>query len=190
LAFNGFPEVLQQMEAVSNLSRLWRALARSLGIETSAIAADDLDLRMPLEPLGRGSGHAIGQQLHHLTTLQVDDDRPEIRAFPGSPFIDAGDTDQGTVGLASGAFLQAPQDCGMAHRHAEPAHQSLGRSSTYTVTKQADDLGQSGGPPCIGGGKPRKPLGEDLAIALVVPAPPAGRPRLDLHWRPLSGQIA
>ena len=189
LSFHGFPKVLQQVEAIRDLSRLWRTLACGVGIKTSPIAADNLDLRMLLEPVSRGSGRAIRQQLHPLTTLQVHDDRPEIRAFPPSPFIDAGDTDQGRVGLRSNAFLHAPQDRGVAHRHAEPAHQSLGGSPTRAVAKQLDDSGQPAGLACVWGCEPCKSLGEDPAIAAIVPASPAGQPRLDIHRPPLSGKI-
>jgi hypothetical protein len=73
LPLHGFLEVLQQVKAVSDLSRLRRALARGVRIEASAIAADDLDFRMPLEPVCRGPGRAIRQQFHHLATLQVDE---------------------------------------------------------------------------------------------------------------------
>ena len=176
------------METVSDLSRLRRALARCVGIKTGAISADNLDFRMPLEPVSRGGGRAIRQQIHHLTTLQVDDDRPEIRALPPSPFIDAGHIDHGTVGLCC-AFLDALKDRGVAHRHAEPGHQSLRGSPTHTVAKQPDDLGQPGGPACVWRGEPRKPLGENSAIASILPASPAGQPRPDFHRRPLSGKI-
>jgi hypothetical protein len=81
LPFNGLPQVLQQMKAIRDLSRLRRALARGIRIETRAITADNFDFRMPLEPVSRGSGRAIRQQLHH-PTLQIDDDCPESRALP------------------------------------------------------------------------------------------------------------
>ena len=177
------------MKAVSDLSRLRRTLARGVRIKTSAIAADDLDFRMPLEPVSRSAGRAIRQQLHHLTTLQVDDDRPESHAFPPSPFIDAGDTDHATGWLRSHALLYAAQDRGVAHWHAEPSHQSLGGSATHAVAKQPDDPGQPGGPACKRGCKRRKPLGENSAIALIIPTSPAGQPRLDIHPPPLSGKI-
>jgi hypothetical protein len=123
------------VKAVSDLSRLRRTLTHGVRIKTSAIAADDLDFRMPPEPVSRGAGRAIRQQLHHLTTLQVDDDRPESHSFPPSPFIDAGDTGHGTVWLHSRAPLHAAQDRGVAHWHAKPGHQSLRGSATHAVAK-------------------------------------------------------
>jgi hypothetical protein len=37
---------LQEMEAIGDLPRLWRALSCALRIQTAAVAADDFDLRM------------------------------------------------------------------------------------------------------------------------------------------------
>jgi hypothetical protein len=178
------------VKTVSDLSRLRRALARGVCIKSSAIAADDLDFRMLLEPVSRGPGRAIRQQFHHLATLQVDDDRPESHTFPPSPFIDAGDTDNGTVGRRSRALLYAAQDRGVTHWHAKPGQQSLGGSATYAVAKQLDDPGQPGGPACKWDCKRRKPLGENPALAVIVPTSPAGQPRLDVHRPPLSRKIA
>jgi hypothetical protein len=48
LRLNGLAQILHDMKAVSDLPRLRRALA---------IAADDLDVGMPLEPV---RGHACG----------------------------------------------------------------------------------------------------------------------------------
>ena len=188
LPFDGFPEVLQQVEAISDLSRLRRALPRGVRIKTSAITADNFDFRMPPEPVRRGGSGAICQQINYLTTLQIDDDGPVVRAFPPGPPIDAGDTHHGAIGLGSAAILYAPQDRGVAHGHAEPAHQSLGWSTTDAVAEQSDDPGQAGGPACERGGQPRMPLGEDPTIALVVSAPPARQPRLYGNGFPWAGR--
>ena len=177
------------MKAIRDLSRLRRALTRGIRIETRAITADNFDFRMPLEPVSRGSGRAIRQQLHHLTTLQIDDDRPESRALPPGPFIDAHDPDHGPVGLGCNAFLHTPQDRGIADWHAETGHQSFRRSPTRAVAKQLDDSGQPGRPAGERGCKPRKPLGKNPAVALLVPASPAGRLCLDNHRLALSRQV-
>ncbi len=97
------------MEAISDLSRLRCALTRSVRIRTSAIAADNLDSKVSLEPVRHGGSRAIRQQVHHLTTLQVHDDGPVIHAFPPSPLVDADDTHHGTIGLASAAILDTPR---------------------------------------------------------------------------------
>ena len=56
-----------------------------LRIKASTIPADNLDFRMRLEPVRHGSGRAIRQQIHHLTTLQIDDDRPESSCPSAKP---------------------------------------------------------------------------------------------------------
>src|ERR1700723_3875588 len=89
LSLNGLAEVLQQMKTISDLPRLRRALTRGLPIEASTIAADHLHVRVSLEPTGRGRRRTIHQHVHHLTTLQVNDDRPVVGALPPRPVIDA-----------------------------------------------------------------------------------------------------
>src|SRR4051812_35450588 len=87
------------------------------------------------------------------------------------------------------AILHIPQDRGVAHCHAEPAHQSLGWSTTRAVAEQFDDPGQAGGPACERGGQPGMALGEDPTLAPIVPAPPARQLRLYGNWRPLGREI-
>ena len=48
LPLDGFPKVLDQVKAISDLACLWRALTRSVSVKASTIPADDLDFRMPL----------------------------------------------------------------------------------------------------------------------------------------------
>ena len=57
LRLDGFAQILQDMKAVGDLPCLRRALVCALGERTAAIAADNLDARMPLEPV---RGHACG----------------------------------------------------------------------------------------------------------------------------------
>ena len=71
LPFDGFPEVFQQVEAIGNLSCLRCALARGIRIKTGAVATDHLYFRMRPEPVRRGRGRAIRQQIDDLTTLQI-----------------------------------------------------------------------------------------------------------------------
>ena len=54
---NGLAQVLHDMKTVGDLSRLRRAFLRPLGERPAAIAADNLDARMPLEPV---RSHACG----------------------------------------------------------------------------------------------------------------------------------
>jgi hypothetical protein len=47
------PQVLYEMEPISQLARLRRTLANSLRVEPASISAHDLDRRVPLQPLRR-----------------------------------------------------------------------------------------------------------------------------------------
>jgi hypothetical protein len=105
LPLDGFPEVLEQVEAVGDLPRLWRALACAVGIKPGAITANNLDLWVALEPLGGGSRRAIWQQVHDPPSLQVDDHRPVGHPFPLRPIVDASHADKGSIGVGSGAPL-------------------------------------------------------------------------------------
>jgi hypothetical protein len=64
-------QVLQQVEAISDLPCVWRTLTGCVRIEAIAIAVDNLDFRMFLEPISHSCGHAICQQIRHATALQV-----------------------------------------------------------------------------------------------------------------------
>jgi hypothetical protein len=44
LPLDRFPEVLEQVEAIGDLPRLWRSLVCAVGIKPGAITADNLDL--------------------------------------------------------------------------------------------------------------------------------------------------
>ena len=52
LLFDGVPKILQQMEAVGHLPRLWRPSGGTLRVQTATVTADHLDGRVPLEPAG------------------------------------------------------------------------------------------------------------------------------------------
>jgi hypothetical protein len=105
LSLNGLAEVLQQMKAIGDLPCLRRALTRGVRIEASSVAADHLHFRMILEPTGRGRRRAIRQQVHHLATLQVHDDRAVVGALPPRPVINASHMDRAVTGPNSGMLL-------------------------------------------------------------------------------------
>src|SRR5208337_3546241 len=71
---------------------------RSVRIEASTVAADHLHFRMILEPTGRGRRRTIRQQIHHLTTLQIHDDRAVVGALPPRPVINASHMDRAVIG--------------------------------------------------------------------------------------------
>lgn len=51
VSLDAFAQVLQQMKAISDLSSLRRSLPNALCVKTAALAADDFDFRMLLDPI-------------------------------------------------------------------------------------------------------------------------------------------
>ena len=190
LSLNGLAEVLQQMKTISDRPRLRRALTRGLRIEASTIAADHLHVRMILEPTGRGRRRTIHQHVHHLTTLQVNDDRPVVGALPPRPVIDASHMDGGhgaAFGPSPGVLPQAGQDRRVADRHPEPSHQPLRGPSASAMAKQPDDSRQAGSPARERRRKTRHALGEDAPTTLLVSTPPAPEAGINNDRRSLRG---
>ena len=77
------------LEAVGDLTRLRRAFMSALGERTAAIAADDLDAQVLLEPARRHACRTIRQKIDHLTPLQAHDDGPISGALAPRPIIKA-----------------------------------------------------------------------------------------------------
>lgn len=180
------------MKAVRDLPGLWRALARSLRIETSTVAADHLHFRMIRQPAGRGFRRSVRQQVRHLTTLQVHDDRAVVATLPPRPVINTSHTDRAVNGPKFGMpvqVIQVAQDRRVADRHAEPPHQALRRPPAHAMTNESDDFRQAG---CLASEwrrKSRKALGKNAPIAPFVSAPPARYTRVNDNRRSLRGQI-
>jgi hypothetical protein len=186
---DGLPQVLQQVEAISNLPRLWCALTGRVRIQTVSIAVDNLDFRMLLEPICHLCCCAIRQQIDYTAPLQVHDNGAKLCALPPSPLIDTSDTDCSSFGLGPGMSLETPHNRGVAHAHAQPSHQSRGGTPASAVTEQPDDFCQAVGLTRRRRGNTRKAFGEDLAIAPLVPAAPATHSHPDRNRYPLSGKI-
>jgi hypothetical protein len=79
--------VLKQMPAIGHLQRMRDLTARDVAVSTAAIARDDLDVAVVAEP-GRDRRHlAIGQQIDHMPTFEIADDRAiSMIATPNGPF--------------------------------------------------------------------------------------------------------
>ena len=52
LLFNGVPQILQQVEAVSYLPCLWRPSGSTMRVQTATVTADEFNRQTPLEPAG------------------------------------------------------------------------------------------------------------------------------------------
>jgi hypothetical protein len=57
------------------------------GGQPTPITADDLNAGMRLQPLRDGGGRALGEQINHVMTLEIADNRPKASPAPPAPFI-------------------------------------------------------------------------------------------------------
>ena len=119
LDLNGLAHVLHNMKPVGDLPRLRRTLLRALGERTAAIAADDLDTRMLLEPICCHAGSALRKKIDNLPLFQIHDDGPVSRALAPCPIVDAHDSRFPFGAARLHPSLEAAQNRIVAHRHAD-----------------------------------------------------------------------
>jgi hypothetical protein len=77
------------MEAVRHLLRLRCSFGGAFGIQAVAIAHHVFDVWVISHPGFYARCGAIRQNVDHLPTLEIDDDRSKIGPLPAAPFIDA-----------------------------------------------------------------------------------------------------
>jgi hypothetical protein len=85
---NGITEIAQQVPTVSDLNRVRRPLADTVGVGAGAVARDDLDTGVLAEPGGQRFRLPIRQQVHNLIALQIDQNGSVAMATTPSPIID------------------------------------------------------------------------------------------------------
>jgi hypothetical protein len=176
---------LDQTKPVRDLPGLGRSHPGAFGVERMTIAANDLERRTLGQPGGLRRRGTISRHVRDGSCFKIREDGSTCGASAPGPFIGAGHTDCGTIGLyGSLASLYTPRDCACAHWRARLGHQSLRWSLTHAVAKQPNYPDQAGGPARKRGCRHRKPFGEDPMVTLIILASPAGEPRLDCHRRP------
>jgi hypothetical protein len=67
-------QVLPQVEPVGDLDRLRGPGADAVGIRAGPVPANGLDLGVLAQPGGEGAGLAVGQHVHRLVGVHVDQD--------------------------------------------------------------------------------------------------------------------
>jgi hypothetical protein len=70
------------VEPINDLDSLGRPLPNPLGIEATAIAANDLDARARLQPPRDRGGRAYREQINDLMAFEIADHGPEPSASP------------------------------------------------------------------------------------------------------------
>jgi hypothetical protein len=82
-------DIDQQMETISDLDSLGRALNSALGILIAAITTDDLDPRVVLQPRREGVGRSLGQEVYHPAAFQVAENRAVVLTLLPGPIVHA-----------------------------------------------------------------------------------------------------
>ncbi len=82
------PDVQQQVEPFGHLNRLWGSVQCPLGVSTSAIAGDDLDPGMVLQPRRDALRCPIGEEIDRAMLLEIDEDGPLGLAARAGPVVD------------------------------------------------------------------------------------------------------
>jgi hypothetical protein len=83
----GLGEIAEEMKPIRNLRRGGGSLPCPISIGGRAIAGDDLDPRMLLEPLRQRGTLAVWQERDGLMAFQVDEDGAICVAFPEGEIV-------------------------------------------------------------------------------------------------------
>jgi hypothetical protein len=93
----GFPEILEQMEAIRDLGGGGSPLAGALGIGAPAVPCDHLDPGMCLEPLGDGLSVPLRQESDGLAAFEINEHRAIRLAFAEREIVHPKDRGGGSL---------------------------------------------------------------------------------------------
>jgi hypothetical protein len=85
--FDGLAEIVDDVEAISYLDRLWGTTRRPLGIGRAPVACHDLDTGLCLKPASECGGRAIREQIDGSALLGIHEDRAVRVATTLTPVI-------------------------------------------------------------------------------------------------------
>src|SRR5208337_4009680 len=145
LRLNGLAQILQNMEAVGDLTRLRRAFMGALGERTATIAADQLDVRILLKPISCRARRTNRQKVDHFPPLQVHDDGSISGALAPRPVIDPNHSNICSRAPFLCSPLEMAQDRIIAGRHADALHHALAWPTPNAMTEKMNEfLGSPG----------------------------------------------
>ena len=181
-------EILQEVEAVGDLSGVRSRPPRRFGVLSATVPAHHLHTRVLPEPPGERVRASVGQNVHQHATLEIHQDRPVASTPAESEVVHAQDprcfvilelqrTDMVEQSVPGDDDPEIPQETGACFTPEgkgdvpEPAVQTLGPASVV-------------------GGKARQTLREDRATAepLIAEEPSDAQANGDRHLLP--GQIS
>ena len=127
LLFDGLAQVLDEMESISALAGLRRALVGGPSIEAASVSGHDLDLRMIPDPASGGSSRSDLKHINDLTPFEVDNNCSVVVSLSGGPIVDAHYANGMACSIRGRPPLQMAQDRVGA---TDDAHLPKQRSST------------------------------------------------------------
>ena len=175
------------MPTVGDLLGLRRALPGATCICASPVAGDDLDAGMVLEPGGECTHLAIGQQIHDVVRLQVDEYSLVSLPAPPGPIIHPENT--WNLELRDSFRSHDAQNGVGAYLHAEARDQPCAGLSSQCHPDAAMELGEAPRAPAISPYDLIVSLRECTPSASVIAATQASNIERYRHGAPLPRQI-
>ena len=102
-ALDGFGQVVPQVPPVGDLDGQRRAFGCAFCIASAAVAADDLDTRVGVQPGAEGFGRAFGEHVHWPAGLDVHQDRAVDVPLAQREIIHTQHQRNPRIGVGSGA---------------------------------------------------------------------------------------
>ena len=188
-ARQGVAEISQQMPAIRNLNRFRSTSPHAVGIVAGAIAGDDLDAGMRLQPRLDSLGLAVTQQIDRsIFILQIDDDGAVASAATPCPVVDA-DNARGRR-YRNGSRPDQAQQGVAADRHGQPVRQAGAGFAAGMKSDAALRLGKADGPSNPWQGHLRQAFSEDPARAPGSGAAKATDLKIEMADPTLPGKIS
>jgi hypothetical protein len=158
----GLGEVAEKMKTIRHLQCIWGTFPRTFSVSSGAVAADDFNSGMSLEPFLQTLRLSIREKIDRLVVFQVHQDRSVALPLFPRPVIHPEDLD---LGAANGARtpLQHPQNRVRAGVEAEFRGEMESGFATESVTDPLQCLAMAIRLATIRHGKVWEPLSEDFA---------------------------
>jgi len=190
VSLDAFAQVLQQMKAISDLPGLRRSLSNALCIKTAAVAADDFDFRMLLDPIGSLFGGTGFEHVCNDPTFKIDNDRSVTETFAPAPIINRDCTQRNVAATFGCMTFELPQNRIVADWQRQSRQQLLACPAASGVAEQPHEVGNALRFSCKGKSR-RQSFDESLSCASLVQASPPPQAQLEndrnaLAWKVLQ----
>lgn len=182
----GVAKVAQEVEAVRDLDSLGCAVPNAIGVGAGAVARDDLDAGMAVQPCPDRLRVAVRQHVDRTVALQIDDQRAVALPSAPRPIVDADDVwrrHRGQWRRSDQAQKRVAAD-----RHGQARCQAGAGLASCAEGDVALSLGKTGGSPHPRQGC-RQALGKNAARALGSRAPETSDLQVELADTALPRQI-